>query len=437
MESAVWLDVGDCVYGKELGSLQFCLIGKWKIKPDLHPEAKVMVVWFKDAWRLNEEVKLTVLNEDLLMMEFDSPEKAKWVLESGRRSFKGGVLQLEWWRPEVGCLRRKNSIQEVWIRVVGLPLHLWKPEILRKLGDACGGFVASDKNTEKKTEVRWARLLIKVVGKSRPSVVNILEGPRSFELQIWWEFSPWVTRVYPVSSREEAKNSEEEDDGEARTVKRLSFPGPKSNLVGQREQARGEKLGKRLAHVVSDASMDGRGGAHSEARWNKQEGLRVLGVEPIQQAASGAGSKAWARFLPGLNVAKLTGPRAKIGKRSVVLEAGSGPKEGSKWQQFGARNISTDGADSWDGLCGPEMSGVQAGPSNRLRELKAGKRGVWGLKKVFKGARSGPSGDVTGSEEKRRLKGGGVGCEPWRGGFSRPSGRSGVDLCEGTSSACL
>ena len=271
MESAVCLDVGNCVVGKELGSLQFCLIGKWKIKPDPHPTAKVMEVWFKDAWRLNEEVKLTVLNEDLL----------KWVLESGRRSFKGGVLQMEWWRPEAGCLRRKDSIQEVWIRVVGLPLHLWKPEILRKLGDACGGFVALDENTKKKMEVRWARLLIKVEGKSRPSVVNILEGPRSFELQIWWEIPPWVTGVYPVSSREEAKNPEEEDDGEARAVKRLSFPGPKSNLIGQREQARREKVGKRLAPVVSEALMDGRGGVHSGARWNNQEGLRVMGEEPI------------------------------------------------------------------------------------------------------------------------------------------------------------
>ena len=116
------------------------------------------------------------------MLEFDSPEKAKWVLESGRRSFKGGVLQLDWWRPEAGCMRRKDSMQEVWIMVVGLPFHLWKPEILRKLGDACGGFVALDKNKEMKTEVKWARMLIKVEGKSRPSVVNILEGPRSFEL---------------------------------------------------------------------------------------------------------------------------------------------------------------------------------------------------------------------------------------------------------------
>ena len=58
------------------------------------------------------------------------------------------------------------------------------------------------------------------------------------------------------------------------------------------------------------------------------------------------------------------------------------------------------------GLCGPDLSGVQAGPSNNLRDLKVGKRGVWGLKKALRGARFVPSGVVTGSEEKRRMKGG-------------------------------
>ena len=239
MESAVWVDVGDCVYGKALGPLQFCLIGKWKTKPEPYPAAKEMEVWFRDAWRLNEEVMLADLNEDILLLEFDSPEKAKWVLESGRRSFKGGVLQMDWWSLESGCIRRKDLVQEAWIRVVGLPLHLWTPEILRKLGDACGGFVALDKNTEMKTEVKWARMLIQVVGKARPSVVNILEGPRSFELQIWWEISPWVTGVYPVSSRAEAKNSEEEEEGVACAVKRVGFSRPNNNNEGLREQVRG------------------------------------------------------------------------------------------------------------------------------------------------------------------------------------------------------
>ena len=104
----------------------------------------------------------------------------------------------------------------------------------------------------------------------------------------------------------------------------------------------------------------------------------------------GDGPKAWARF----------------GKRPVAIKVGSGPKEGTKWQQFGARNIPTDGAASRGGLCGPEVYEVQAGPSNRLRDLKVAKREVWGPKKALKGARSGPSGEVSGSEEKRRMKGG-------------------------------
>ena len=172
--------------------------------------------------------------------------------------------------PESGCIRRKDLVQEAWIRVVGLPLHLWTPEILRKLGDACGGFVALDKNTEMKTEVKWARMLIKMVSKSRPSVVNILEGPY-FELQIWWEVSPWVTGVYPVSSWVEAKNSEEEEEGVVRAAKRVGFSRQNSNNEGQSVQVRKTKLGKRLGPVeadavfsVSGAVLNGRGGAYAE-----------------------------------------------------------------------------------------------------------------------------------------------------------------------------
>ena len=135
-------------------------------------------------------------------------------------------------------------MQEAWIRVVGLLLHLWTPEILRKLGDACGGFLALDKVTEMKMEVKWARMLIKSAGKSRPSVINILEGPRSFELQIWWEIPPWVAGVYPVSSRVEAKNPKEEEEGVACAAKRVGLPHPSSNDEGQREQDCGTKIGK-------------------------------------------------------------------------------------------------------------------------------------------------------------------------------------------------
>ena len=119
-------------------------------------------------------MRVVTLNEDLLFLEFESPEEAKWVLESGRRNFRGRVLQLERWNPDAGCIRRKGSVQEAWVRVVGLPLHLWKTEILKKIGDACGGFLAIDKITVLRMEMEWARILIKTTGLPRPSTVNII-----------------------------------------------------------------------------------------------------------------------------------------------------------------------------------------------------------------------------------------------------------------------
>ena len=410
MESAVWLDVGDCVHGKEMGSLQSCLIGKWEKNPDPYPAVEVMEVWFKDAWRLKEEVTVSVLNADLLMLEFDSPEKAKWVLKSGRRRFSGGVLQMEWWRPEAGCVRRKDSVQEVWIRVVGLPLHLWKPEILRQLGETCGGFVTLDKSTEEKKEVRWARILIKVDGNSRPSVVNILEGPRAYELQIWWEIASWVTGVYPVSSSDEMKNPEDEDDVETRADKRVSFLGSKCSQAGQWEQAREAKIEKRMGSVVSfsvlstsGAVLSGRGGAYSETCWNKKEGSSAFGRGPIQQARKGGQTKARVGLLSGLKEKELNGPRARNRRSPDGLKIRCGLKEELKWLKNGA-HLTNYEASSLGGKYGPGLFGLQAGPPNVAREKHDGKRGSRGLKNSCKEARSGPSGEVSGSKELRRLE---------------------------------
>ena len=49
-------------------------------------------------------------------MEFEIPEEAKWVLEAGRRWFRGGSLKLDWWRLDSGCVNNKENVGEAWIR---------------------------------------------------------------------------------------------------------------------------------------------------------------------------------------------------------------------------------------------------------------------------------------------------------------------------------
>ena len=122
------------------------------------------------------------MNQDLLVMEFADSKEAKWVIEARRRWYRGGSLKLEWWSLDSGCVNSKETVEEVWIRVVGLPLHLWSREVLKMIGDNCGGFLAINKETTLRTKVSWARILMKYEGKTKPSVINIFEGARSFEL---------------------------------------------------------------------------------------------------------------------------------------------------------------------------------------------------------------------------------------------------------------
>lgn len=47
-------------------------------------------------------------------------------------------MHLERWKPEVGCCRNGVAPKEAWVRILGLPLHLWIREVLRRLGIAAG-----------------------------------------------------------------------------------------------------------------------------------------------------------------------------------------------------------------------------------------------------------------------------------------------------------
>ena len=132
------------------------------------PALQELETWAKVAWRLKGNVSFTYLNRDLLFLEFDFPDDAKRVLELGRRSFRGDFLQLEWWNPTIGCVSRKDQAKETWIRVVGLPLHLWTHEILRMLGDCCWGFLAIDEDTTLRTKTLWERMMVRTNVKEIP-----------------------------------------------------------------------------------------------------------------------------------------------------------------------------------------------------------------------------------------------------------------------------
>ena len=157
-------------------------------------------------------------------------EEAEWVMENGSRIFRGEAMYLEWWSPSTGCVGRTDQDSEVWIRVFGLPLHLWTVDIMKRVGDRCRGFVVMDKETTHRKDLRWARILGKNSSSRRPSSVNLLAGARSYELQIWWEIHPRVVEVYPHVYRTKGlliRSSEEDEEK----------PGPNDRVRGAQRKS--------------------------------------------------------------------------------------------------------------------------------------------------------------------------------------------------------
>lgn len=86
-------------------------------------------------------------------------------------------------------MRRKQKGREVWIRVVGLPLHLSAREIIQRIRHSCGGLLEIDLERNLRTEFRWATLRVKREEKEGSNKINILDGLRSYEHFSWHEKS--------------------------------------------------------------------------------------------------------------------------------------------------------------------------------------------------------------------------------------------------------
>ncbi|KAG5598402.1 hypothetical protein H5410_029772 [Solanum commersonii] len=83
---------------------------------------------------------------------------------------------------------KSNSIHDwIWIRVVGLPLHLWSNSTFREIGDRCGGWLEMKEETCKKNHLRWARIRVKTPREKILAAIDVEDGDMIFSIPIWLE----------------------------------------------------------------------------------------------------------------------------------------------------------------------------------------------------------------------------------------------------------
>ena len=132
--------------------------------------------WVISLWEPKGPLKVVQLGKSFFLFEFKSVGEVERVLNFGKRNFRGNLLHLIKWSRDLGSLENSNYVREAWVRVLGLPAHLWSHSILKKIGDGCGGFIAVDKVTASSSELFWARILVRVEGRALPKSVEIVVG---------------------------------------------------------------------------------------------------------------------------------------------------------------------------------------------------------------------------------------------------------------------
>ena len=186
----VWLEVGRRVKPERFELLERCLVGRWEngVNPSL--ELDFLNHWAGQAWLLKGKLNISALGGGLLLFEFECLSEAERVLSRGKRRVKDNVLFLEKWHPEVGCFGNEVKAKEAWVRVVGLPLHLWSREVFKLIGDGCGGLITVDEKMVSMANLQWARLLVRVVGRDFPSSIQLVEGSGCYSVQLCWDIPP-------------------------------------------------------------------------------------------------------------------------------------------------------------------------------------------------------------------------------------------------------
>ena len=91
---------------------------------DQFPDLISLKSWAKFSQMLKGNLHLALLEGPLILFEYEDVVQAETMLHIGVKWFKGKCLLLDWWNPSVSYLIEDRKSRDVWVRILGLPLHL-------------------------------------------------------------------------------------------------------------------------------------------------------------------------------------------------------------------------------------------------------------------------------------------------------------------------
>ena len=203
-----------------LQKLEYCVVASWKDSLGGEEDLEKLGQFWAKSWDLKGNLGLAKLEKERALLEFEILEEARRVVSSGNRVMGGIQVGVEHWSSRSGCWAEEEERKEVWVRIVGLPISLLSPEILKRVGDESDSFITADEQTKTMGELQWARILVKSRGEFRPSILEFEVEEEVYVVSLWWEYRSVLRR----NRRQEAghQSSEVRGEGASRAEQRVT-----------------------------------------------------------------------------------------------------------------------------------------------------------------------------------------------------------------------
>lgn len=176
--------------------LHRCLVGKFTGGEEASLRNEVRR-WAMQTWRGIPNIQVYDRNGFYFLFEFQTRKVAEHIF-MGEWRRQGQVLEFKWWSPTISALPESLHLDWFWIRVLGLPLHLWNSEVMKQIRDACGGWLENEEETELKNHLRWARIRVRGPRQKIPSEIEMAVDDFIYSLPIWCE-APALYRKMKVN----------------------------------------------------------------------------------------------------------------------------------------------------------------------------------------------------------------------------------------------
>ncbi|WMV18930.1 hypothetical protein MTR67_012315 [Solanum verrucosum] len=178
-----------CIY-EDLNSqsdvLKKSLVGKFMVSKGETPNLTEVRKWANNLWKQTHGLNIYEMGEGIFLFEFASKTTAEQVVE-GDWVWKNSPVKMQWWSPTIGTSADYDRPKSTWVRVVGLPLHLWAQKTFKAIGDFCGGWVETEEETHLRNHLKWARIKINGDGSCVPKEVTIDDSSFQYTMQLWTE----------------------------------------------------------------------------------------------------------------------------------------------------------------------------------------------------------------------------------------------------------